>query len=104
MQSLREYYADFELESRFSENEAEFQAYYILSHIFQSEFVTRAESMRSEIYNHPMVQLAIMFHHLCQRNNESSRSHPITVLYTLFIFHLNNRRDLLMHIPVSSGI
>jgi hypothetical protein len=59
-------------------NEAEFQAYYLASHLFQNEFVSKVESLRLELYSHPLIQLTLEFHALVQRNNEFSRGHPRT--------------------------
>jgi hypothetical protein len=78
LQSLREYYNDLSKQGIYSPNEAEFQAYYILSHLFQNEFISRAEMLRPNIFKHPLVQLAIECHHLVQRSNDFSRGYPRT--------------------------
>ncbi|KAJ3101024.1 hypothetical protein HDU96_010146 [Phlyctochytrium bullatum] len=58
--------ADFE-KGIFCPNEPEFQAYYILSHLWQNEIVTSAElQLRPEVYSHPYVQLAIELQQLSQ--------------------------------------
>ncbi|KAJ3087852.1 hypothetical protein HK102_010152 [Quaeritorhiza haematococci] len=78
LQSLREYYRDLAKENIFSPNEAEFQAYYILSHIFQNDVATKSEQLRPAIFLDPQVQLALDFQMMIQRNNEFSRGHPRT--------------------------
>ncbi|KAI9335748.1 SAC3/GANP/Nin1/mts3/eIF-3 p25, partial [Obelidium mucronatum] len=66
LQSLREYYADMKTAGIHCPNEPEFQAYYILSHIWQNETFTLAESLAPHIYNHPHVQLALRLQYLAQ--------------------------------------
>ncbi|KAJ1554707.1 hypothetical protein HK405_004283, partial [Cladochytrium tenue] len=53
-------------------NEAEFQAYYILSHIFQNDVVSAAEKLRAEVYDHPLVQLSIELQQLVQCATDTS--------------------------------
>ncbi|TPX42212.1 hypothetical protein CcCBS67573_g10527, partial [Chytriomyces confervae] len=66
LQSLREYYTDMRKESIPCPNEAEFQAYYILSHIWNNDIATLAETLPFHIFNDPRVQLALEFQHLAQ--------------------------------------
>lgn len=76
LQSLRELYAILTKKGIVCPNEAEFQSYYILSHIYQSEITTTIELLRPEVFNDPRVQKAIHLQHLVARTNEHSRSHP----------------------------
>ena len=78
LQSLREYYTDLEQHGIYSPNEAEFQAYYLLSHLYQNEFLSKAEQLRPEVLNHPLVQLSIEFTSIIQNNNCTLRGHPRT--------------------------
>ncbi|KAJ3217920.1 hypothetical protein HDU67_007071 [Dinochytrium kinnereticum] len=67
LQSLREYYTDLAVQGIYCPNEAEFQAYYILSHLWQNEIVTNAEvQLRPEVFSHPHVQHAIELQQLAQ--------------------------------------
>ncbi|KAI8850849.1 SAC3/GANP/Nin1/mts3/eIF-3 p25 family-domain-containing protein [Chytridium lagenaria] len=75
LQSLREYYKDLAVQGIFSPNEPEFQAYYILSHMWQSEIVTNAEvQLRPEVFSHPQVQLAIELQQLAQCGSDKRKT------------------------------
>ncbi|KAJ3226520.1 hypothetical protein HK099_004696 [Clydaea vesicula] len=74
LQTLKQYYDD---SSIVYPNEAEFRAYYILSHLFQGDIAKLAENnWRKEIYFDPRVQLALEIQSLAQRNNDKIK--PVT--------------------------
>ena len=73
LQSLREYYADLHEKGIESPNESEFQAYYILSHLWQNDIVTAAELLPQHVFSHHLVQLAIEFQQLAQPAFSGSR-------------------------------
>jgi len=54
----------------YSDNEAEFRAYQILTYIRDQDVVRWAQTLRLPIFTHPLVQRALEFHALAQRNNE----------------------------------
>ncbi|OUM70709.1 hypothetical protein PIROE2DRAFT_50001, partial [Piromyces sp. E2] len=64
LQSLQEFYDEGKEKSIIYPNEAEFRAYYIISHIFDNEIVRKAELYPKEILFHPYVQLALEFQSL----------------------------------------
>ncbi|KAJ3186422.1 hypothetical protein HK101_009657 [Irineochytrium annulatum] len=67
LQSLSEFYEDLNLRGVASPNEAEFQAYYILSHMGQNDVVTNMETqLPPEVYDDPRVQQAIDFQQMAQ--------------------------------------
>ncbi|KAI8617340.1 SAC3/GANP/Nin1/mts3/eIF-3 p25 family-domain-containing protein [Chytriomyces sp. MP71] len=66
LQSLREYYIDMNKRGIPCPNEAEFQAYYILSHFWQNEIVTMAETLPAHVYDDARVQRAIELQQLAQ--------------------------------------
>ncbi|KAJ3101399.1 hypothetical protein HDU97_001386 [Phlyctochytrium planicorne] len=75
LQSLREYYRDLAGQGIYSPNEAEFQAYYILSHLWQNEIVTSAETqLRPEVFDDPYVQLAIELQQLAQCGTDTHKA------------------------------
>ncbi|KAJ3210983.1 hypothetical protein HDU82_006991 [Entophlyctis luteolus] len=70
--SLREYYADMRNRGISCPNEPEFQAYFILSHLWQCEIVSFSESqLDPETYLHEFVQLAISLQQCIQCGVES---------------------------------
>lgn len=52
-------------------NEAEFRAYYLITHLRDSDTIRQTELLESSIFNSRHVQAAIRLHALAQRNNES---------------------------------
>jgi hypothetical protein len=70
LQSLIEYYKEMADVGQVMPNEAEFQAYYILTHLFSNETVSRAESLPSHVFMDPRVQWALSIQAMCQRTNE----------------------------------
>ncbi|ORX54691.1 hypothetical protein BCR36DRAFT_321909 [Piromyces finnis] len=64
LQSLQEFYDEGQENNISYPNEAEFRAYYIISHIFDNEIIRKAESYPKEILFHPYVQLALEFQFL----------------------------------------
>ncbi|KAI9285414.1 SAC3/GANP/Nin1/mts3/eIF-3 p25 family-domain-containing protein [Umbelopsis sp. AD052] len=68
--SLAQFYDDLSKVGIYSENEAEFRAYQILTYIRDQDVVRWAQTLRLPIFTHPLVQRALDFHALAQRNNE----------------------------------
>ncbi|ORZ03295.1 SAC3/GANP/Nin1/mts3/eIF-3 p25 family-domain-containing protein [Syncephalastrum racemosum] len=56
------------------ENEAEFRAYYIITHAHDHETVRNAQWLPRGIFFHPHIQQALSFYNLMQRGNEISSS------------------------------
>lgn len=77
--SLVEFYedraeADEPLTKEEEENEAEFRAYYIITHAHDHETVRNAQWLPRGIFFHPHIQQALAFYNLMQRGNEISSS------------------------------
>lgn len=70
MVSLAQFYDDLSKVGIYSDNEAEFRAYQILTYIRDQDVVRWAQTLRLPIFTHPLVQRALDFHALAQRNNE----------------------------------
>ncbi|CAO0796022.1 unnamed protein product [Mucor circinelloides] len=68
--SLTEFYDDLREEGIESENEAEFRAYYLLSHIRDQDIARQAQTLPIHIFRHPYMTRALELHALSQRNNE----------------------------------
>jgi SAC3/GANP family len=68
--SLAQFYDDLNKVGIRSENEPEFRAYQILSYIRDQDTVRWAQTLPLPIFKHPLVQRALDFHALAQRNNE----------------------------------
>lgn len=68
--SLTEFYDDLREEGIESENEAEFRAYYLLSHIRDQDIARQAQTLPIHIFRHPYMTQALELHALSQRNNE----------------------------------
>jgi hypothetical protein len=80
--SLIEFYDDLREEGIETENEAEFRAYYMISHIRDQDVARQAQTLPINIFRHPYLQRALEFHALAQRNNEimetsSRRNKPL---------------------------
>ncbi|KAG0194942.1 hypothetical protein DFQ28_000041 [Apophysomyces sp. BC1034] len=77
--SLMEFYDDLREEDIETENEPEFRAYYIITHIHDQDVARQAMSLPPHVFFHPYIQRALEFYGLAQRNNEimetSSRRH-----------------------------
>lgn len=68
--SLTEFYDDLREEGIESENEAEFRAYHLISHIRDQELARQAQTLPIHIFRHPYMKRALELHALSQRNNE----------------------------------
>lgn len=68
--SLMEFYDDLREEGVESENEAEFRAYHLLSHIRDQDVARQAQTLPIHIFRHPYMKKALQLHALSQRNNE----------------------------------
>lgn len=68
--SLTEFYNDLREEGIESENEAEFRAYHLISHIRDQELARQAQTLPIHIFRHPYMKRALELHALSQRNNE----------------------------------
>ncbi|KAH8550254.1 SAC3/GANP/Nin1/mts3/eIF-3 p25 family-domain-containing protein [Umbelopsis sp. PMI_123] len=68
--SLAQFYDDLSKVGIYSDNEAEFRAYQILTYIRDQDVIRWAQTLRLPIFTHPLVQRALEFHSLAQRNNE----------------------------------
>ncbi len=51
-------------------NEPEFQAYYILTHAYSNETISRAEKLPAWVFYHPILQKALKFASMMARTNE----------------------------------
>lgn len=51
-------------------NEAEFQAYYVLTHAWSNDVVSRCEKLSREVFLDPKLQLALHVRSLMARTNE----------------------------------
>ncbi|KAG1455932.1 hypothetical protein G6F55_006788 [Rhizopus delemar] len=68
--SLMEFYEDLREEDIETPNEAEFRAYYIITHIRDKDVVKQISSQPAHIFKHPYVKQALKFHAMAQRSNE----------------------------------
>ncbi|KAK4517196.1 uncharacterized protein ATC70_000528 [Mucor velutinosus] len=68
--SLTEFYNDLREEGIECENEAEFRAYHLISHIRDQELARQAQTLPIHIFKHPYMKRALELHALSQRNNE----------------------------------
>ncbi|KAG1452999.1 hypothetical protein G6F56_007676 [Rhizopus delemar] len=68
--SLMEFYEDLREEGIETPNEAEFRAYYILTHIRDKDVVKQTMTQPVHVFKHPHIQLALKFYAMAQRNNE----------------------------------
>ena len=71
LQSLIEFYSD--NRPKKYPNEAEFQGYYILSHLFRNEFISKAEKLSLDLFLSNEIQSSIEIQNSIQRNNDSNR-------------------------------
>ncbi|KAJ3258247.1 hypothetical protein HK103_003728 [Boothiomyces macroporosus] len=70
LQSLMEYYSEY---NQHSENEAEFQAYYILTFPWNNDIVSKLEQdLKPEIFLDEKVQLALKFRFMMTRKNDNN--------------------------------
>ena len=71
MQSLNEFYDDARAEGGSNANEAEFRAYYLITHLRDSDVLRQTELLPSHIFNDPFLQTALRLQSLVQRNNDT---------------------------------
>lgn len=71
LQSLNEFYEDARHEGRECPHEAEFRAYYLITHLRDSDTIRQCESLPRDIFNSEHLQAALRLHSLAQRNNET---------------------------------
>lgn len=73
LQSLSEYYTEMNIKRINLPNQAEFQAYYILTHAWSNEVVSKMEwELPRHVFMDPQVQLAIEIRSLMARTNETA--------------------------------
>lgn len=65
-----EFYEDLREEGLEMENEPEFRAYHLISHIRDPDAVNKLQTLPKHLFLHPYVQRALEFYGLIQRNNE----------------------------------
>ncbi|KAG1610027.1 hypothetical protein G6F46_010335 [Rhizopus delemar] len=68
--SLMEFYEDLREEDIETPNEAEFRAYYIITHIRDKDVARQISSQPAHIFKHPYVKQALKFYAMAQRSNE----------------------------------
>jgi hypothetical protein len=73
LQSLTEFYADLHKSGIDAPNEAEFQAYYFLTHLHNPEIPLMAQRLPEHVFSSPQVSHALRLYALAQRSNEGRR-------------------------------
>ena len=71
LQSLNEFYDDARHEGFECPNEAEFRAYYLITHLRDSDTIRQTELLPPHIFNSRYMQSALRLQSLVLRNNES---------------------------------
>ena len=71
LQSLDEFYDDARHEGMHCPNEAEFRAYYLITHLRDSDTLRQIELLPSEVFSSEHLQAALKLQALAQRNNTS---------------------------------
>jgi hypothetical protein len=74
LQSLQEFYDDFNTKNVICPNEAEFRSYYLLTHMKDLTVFEQAESYHPSVFNSVWIQQALKLHALAQCNNEAQRT------------------------------
>ncbi|KAI7899182.1 SAC3/GANP/Nin1/mts3/eIF-3 p25 family-domain-containing protein [Cokeromyces recurvatus] len=87
--SLMEFYDDLREEGIETENEAEFRAYHLLSHIRDQDMARQVQTLPLYIFDHPYMKRALEFYALVQRNNE--------------ILETSSRRNKPENVPASAN-
>ncbi|EIE81159.1 hypothetical protein RO3G_05864 [Rhizopus delemar RA 99-880] len=72
--SLMEFYDDLRGQGIETPNEAEFRAYYIITHIRDKDVARQISSQPAHIFKHPHVKQALKFHAMAQRNDENEET------------------------------
>lgn len=71
LQTLNEFYEDARHKSIPCPHEAEFRAYYLITHLRDADVLRQIELLPQPIFLHPLMQTALRVQALAQRNNES---------------------------------
>ena len=71
--SLIELYEDQRLDGHDSQNEPEFRAYQLLSHLHDQEVARSILALPARIFHHPLVQIAFDLRALAQRNFDTQK-------------------------------
>lgn len=71
LQSLNEFYDDYRGSNRFCANEAEFRAYYLLTHLRDSDAARATERLPERVFNDQRLQSALQLQILAQCGNMS---------------------------------
>jgi hypothetical protein len=71
--SLIELYEDQRLDGHDSQNEPEFRAYQLLSHLHDQEVARSILALPAHIFNHPLVQIVFDLRALAQRNFDTQK-------------------------------
>lgn len=79
LQTLIEIYQDFRNRGGICPNEAEFRAYYLLSHLKDSEVEQEIQTLPDHLYKDSKVQLAIKIRSLISQSNIVERGHKNTI-------------------------
>lgn len=75
LQTLMEIYQDVRDHGGSAPNEAEFQAYNLLSHLRDSELEREIQNLPNELFDDDLVQLALMFRNISSQNNIVERGY-----------------------------
>ncbi|KAG0241697.1 hypothetical protein BGW41_005572 [Actinomortierella wolfii] len=71
--SLQEFYDDLRAENVYCENEAEFRAYHILSHLHDPDMLRQAQQLPRHLFNDPYIRIATEIQYMTRRNNDFLR-------------------------------
>jgi len=71
LQSLNEFYDDARIEGLECPHEAEFRAYYLITHLRDSDTIRQTECLPYDLFNSQHIQAALRLQSLALRNNES---------------------------------
>jgi hypothetical protein len=69
-----EFYNDLRMEGVKTDNEAEFRAYNIITHLHNQDVIFQTMCLPLSLFKDPQIQLALKFHALASRNNEIMES------------------------------
>lgn len=79
LQTLMEIYQDVRNQGGLAPNEAEFRAYYLLSHIRDPELDREIQSLPHHLMEDPQIQLALMFRNIISQSNVVERGYKNSV-------------------------
>ncbi|KAF9168146.1 hypothetical protein DFQ26_001039 [Actinomortierella ambigua] len=71
--SLQEFYDDLRSENIMCENEAEFRAYHILSHLHDPDMLRQAQHLPHHLFKDPFIRIATEIQYMTRRNNDFMR-------------------------------